>query len=75
VVLPKGSPQFMKDMIKEGARNQPLRNAFAMSNGMVPKEVVDEFIKRCNKGVFKGHIITAFLRRKKEPKKLEKFPL
>jgi len=74
-VLPKGSSKFQKEMVKAGALNMPLRNAFALTNGAIPKRAVDEFIKRCNRGIFKSHMISAMIFKKKSRRKIDIYPL
>ena len=54
VVLPKGSPDYMKKMVQLSALGMPLRNIYAMTNGMIQKKVVDGLIKRCNGRPFNG---------------------
>lgn len=70
IVLPKGSPDYMKKMVQLSALCMPLRNIYAMTKGIVPKKVVDGLIKRCNGRPFNGigMIIGGFLG-KKPPKK------
>jgi len=54
VVLPKDSSEYLKKMVKLAALNLPLRNIYTMTNGAVPKKVVDGLIKRCNGYPFQG---------------------
>ena len=53
-VLPKGSSEALKKMVRMGALDMPMRNVSAMTNGMVQRKVVDGLIMRCNGGPFKG---------------------
>lgn len=65
-IMPKDSPQFIKKMAQKSALSMPLRNAFAMTNGLVPQKVVDGLVKRCNGKPFQGigMIIGGFLAKK-----------
>ncbi|MGN1042977.1 MAG: glycoside hydrolase family 3 C-terminal domain-containing protein [Christensenellales bacterium] len=54
IVLPKDTSESMKKMVKLAAMDMPLRNCYAMTNGMVPKKVIDGLIARCNEGPFVG---------------------
>lgn len=74
VVLPKGSPESMKSMAREGALSLPMRNAYAMTEGAVPKKTVDGLLERCNGGPFRGtgKIISGFFRKRQY--KRDKFP-
>lgn len=66
VVLPKGSNESMKKMVRIGALDMPLRNVFAMTNGAVQRKVVDGLIVRCNGRPFQGigMILGGFLGKK-----------
>ncbi|MDD4316336.1 MAG: fibronectin type III-like domain-contianing protein, partial [Clostridia bacterium] len=72
VVLPKGSPLFLKKMVKMSSVVMPLRSMFTMTNGQVAKETVDGIIMAFNGKFFKG-IFKALksLRKKKAMKKSE----
>ncbi|HKL74347.1 MAG TPA: glycoside hydrolase family 3 C-terminal domain-containing protein [Clostridia bacterium] len=69
IVLPKGSPEYLKKMVRLSALSIPLRNMYMMTNGMVSKKVVDGLIKRCNGYPFQGlgMIISGLI--KKSPRK------
>lgn len=69
MILPKGSPEYIKKMVRLSALSLPLRNMYTMTNGMVSKKTVDGLIKRCNGYPFQGlgMIIGGFM--KKQPKK------
>ena len=71
LVGPKGSPDAMKKMLRQGALDLPLRNMYSMTNGIVPKASVDGLIMRCNTYPFRGmgKFIFSFL--KKRPTKKE----
>lgn len=65
LVLPKGSPESLKKMVRLAALSLPLRNMFMMTNGIVSRKVVDGLVKRCNSGPFCGigMIISGLLHR------------
>lgn len=54
VVLPKGSPFFLKKMVRNSVLVIPIRNMYAMTNGMVPRETVEGLVMAFNGKTFKG---------------------
>ena len=68
--LPKDSPLFLKKMVKMSVVVMPLRNMYAMTNGMVPRETVEGLIMAFNGKFFKGiaKAIKSFLSRNKVKK-------
>lgn len=70
VVLPKDSPDYMRVMVRNASLDLPLRNIYAMSNGICPKKTVDGLIKRLNGRPFQGigMMIGGFIG-KRDPKK------
>jgi beta-glucosidase len=48
LLLPKGSGEAAKKMIRAGVLDLPLRNLYALTAGKIPKGVVDGIIMRCN---------------------------
>lgn len=54
VVLPKGSPLYLKKMVKMSAVVMPMRSMFTMTNGQVSRETVDGLIVAFNGRFFKG---------------------
>lgn len=76
LAAPKGSPDAMKKMLRQGALDLPLRNMYAMTNGIVPKASVDGLIKRCNSYPFRGmgQFVGSFLK-KRPTKKDQIYPI
>lgn len=75
VVLPKGSPLYMKKMVKNSVLVMPLRSMYAMTNGMVPKESVEGLMTAFNGKTFKGlgRALKHFIRNKKRTKKTQTY--
>ncbi|MFW5780234.1 MAG: glycoside hydrolase family 3 C-terminal domain-containing protein [Bacillota bacterium] len=70
MALPKGSPLFLKKMVQMSAIVIPLRNMYAMTNGIVPRETVNGLIMAFNGKFFRGlgKAIKAFIKRNKVKK-------
>ncbi len=70
IAAPKNSPASMKRMLQEGAMDLPLRNMYAMTNGIVPRRTVEGLIVRLNSYPFKGmgRFIGSFLKKKPQRK-------
>lgn len=68
-VMPKGSPEFVKNMAQKSAMVMPLRASFMMTT-LVPQKTIDGLIKRCNGAPFSGWgmIIGGFFAKKPTPK-------
>lgn len=69
VVLPKGSPLYMKKMVKMSAVAMPMRSLYAMTNGQLPKSAVDGFLVAFNGRFFKGIFMALKVLFKKKPVK------
>ena len=70
LAAPKNSPASMRRMLQEGAMDLPLRNMYAMTNGIVPRRTVEGLIVRLNSYPFKGmgRFIGSFLKKKPQRK-------
>lgn len=70
IAAPKNSPASMRRMLQEGAMDLPLRNMYAMTNGIVPRRTVEGLIVRLNSYPFKGmgRFIGSFLKKKPQRK-------
>lgn len=70
IAAPKNSPASMRRMLQEGAMDLPLRNLYAMTNGIVPRRAVEGLIVRLNSYPFKGmgRFIGSFLKKKPQRK-------
>ena len=70
LTAPKNSPASMRRMLQEGAMDLPLRNMYAMTNGIVPRRTVEGLIVRLNSYPFKGmgRFIGSFLKKKPQRK-------
>lgn len=68
-VMPKDSPEFVKNMAQKSAMVMPLRASFMMTT-LVPQKTIDGLIKRCNGTPFTGWgmIIGGFFGKKPIPK-------
>lgn len=53
-IMPKDSPDFIKNMAQKSSMVMPLRSAFTMTNGLVSQKTIDGLIKRCNGAPFQG---------------------
>lgn len=67
-VLPKGSPLYMKKMVRLSALVMPLRNMYAMTNGSVPRETVKGLIKAFNGKRGLAAALKAYVKHKKVKK-------
>jgi beta-glucosidase len=54
MVLPKGAPEFEKNMVREGAMSLPVRNIFSMTNGAVTYEATLGLLTAFNGKTLKG---------------------
>jgi len=72
MVLPKGAPEFEKNMVREGAMSLPVRNIFSMTNGAVTYEATLGLLTAFNGKTAKGlyRFIKAMLS-KKTPNKTD----
>jgi beta-glucosidase len=69
VVLPKGSPLYLKKMVKMSSVVMPLRSMYTMTNGQISRQTVDGLIVAFNGKFFKGIFMALKALGKKKPAK------